>query len=124
MNLLEHAPKRTRRKREQVRRRSDGRMVTITKPPRADILWYPAARLTTVLVRRTHNLNLARQLADERWAALGTEAPLTSWRTGWWRTYSTSKGPVAQAAEDQHGRVVQWCTDTEHAAGPGIEFRP
>lgn len=94
------------------------------KAPRADILWYPASKLTTVLVRRTHNYNLALQLAAARWAELATEAPLTRHRTGWFRTFSSRKGPVAQAAEDRHGRVVQWCGDTDANAGPGIEFRP
>lgn len=113
-----------RRRRERVTRRSDGQVITITKPPRADILWYPAAKLTTVLVRRTHNLELARDLAEARWAQLGTEGPLVSHRVGWFRTFSSTRGPVVAAAEDQHGRVVAWCDDTDHAAGPGIEFRP
>lgn len=117
------APTRTRRRRE-VLTKSDGTTVTITKSPRADVLWYPRYHWATVLVRRTHDLDTARALAEQRWAEIGDERPLTASRIGWWQTYASKAGPPASAAEDQIGRVVAWCDDTARAAGPGIEFRP
>ena len=113
-----------RRRRERVLR-SDGVEVVQTKAPRADVLWYPCCSWATVLVRRTHDLVLATALAAERWDEVGADEPLVKSRVGWWRTYSTPAGHVpAGAATDQHGRVVQWCDDGDHSAGPGIEFRP
>lgn len=112
----------TRRRRERVTR-SDGTTAVQTRPPRADVLWYPRHRWTTVLVRRTHDLEVARELAEQRWAEIGEPAPLVKYRVGWWRTYGPTECPP-EAAQDQHGRVVLWCDDTSPGAGPGIEFRP
>ncbi|GAA1401895.1 hypothetical protein GCM10009613_60990 [Pseudonocardia kongjuensis] len=111
----------TRRRRERVPR-SDGSVAVQTKPPRADILTY-ANGWPTVLVRRTHDVETARELAAARWAETGDERPLAHHRVGWWRTTMTSRRPDG-AATDEQGRVVQWCEDAEHAAGPGVEFRP
>lgn len=117
--------KRPRRTRERVIR-SDGVEVVQTKPPRADILHYPTSGWTTVLVRRTHNLELARRLAEERWALLPDMPPLDPevHRVGWWQTYGTTRAPVKGQALDQAGRLVRPCEDSDHGAGPGIEFRP
>lgn len=111
------------RRRREVVTRADGSTVKPGKPPRADVLWYPRYRWTTVLVRRTHDLELATELATQRWAELDDERPLTAQRIGWWTTYASKTVP-ASAAEDYRGRVVAWCPDTTHAASPGIEFRP
>ncbi len=111
------------RRRRQVVTRSDGARAVQAKPPRADVLWYPRYRWTTILVRRTHDLDLATELAAERWAQLDDDRPLAASRIGWWTTYASRTVP-ASAAEDQHGRVVRWCSDTTTGAGPGIEFRP
>ncbi len=115
----------TTRRRREVITREDGSTMRPAKPPRADVLWYPRYRWATVLVRRTHDVDLARELAEQRWAEIGDDRPLTGgMRVGWWRTYATT-GPVpSNAAEDQRGRVVQLCTDSDRAASPGIEFRP
>ncbi|ALE77693.1 hypothetical protein WY02_03665 [Pseudonocardia sp. AL041005-10] len=78
-----------------------------------------------MLVRRTHDVELARELAEARWAEIGETAPLVHHRIGWWATYASSEPAPTDAAEDQHGRVVRWTRDDrEHAAGPGVEFRP
>lgn len=117
-------PTKPRRARERVAR-SDGTVVVQTKPPRADVLWYPRLRWPTVLVRRTHDVELARQLAEERWADVDDSRPLTGgMRVGWWRTYASSGGVPGDAAEDFRGRVVQACRDDAHGAGAGVEFRP
>jgi hypothetical protein len=120
VTVLAAAP---RRRRERIQC-SDGRTVVMVKPPRADILFYPAWQLTTVLVRRTHQLELARGLAEQRWAQLATEEPLRRHRVGWWRTTGVAAGPCVDQAEDHHGRTVAWCPDTAPGAGAGIEFRP
>lgn len=98
----------------------------MVKPPRADVLWYPRYHWSTVLVRRTHDVDLARALAEARWAETGDERPLVASRIGWWRTYghSGSTRMPASAAEDHRGRVVEWCDPDVPGAGPGIEFRP
>jgi transcriptional regulator with XRE-family HTH domain len=57
-------------RRREVVHRDDGTPITVTKPPRADVLHYPAHDLTTVLVRRTHDRTVARALAEARWAEL------------------------------------------------------
>jgi hypothetical protein len=93
------------------------------KPPRADVLWYPRYRWATVLVRRTHDLDLARELAEQRWADTLDDRPLVGSRIGWWTTYVGRTVP-ASAAEDQAGRIVQICDERARAACPGIEFRP
>lgn len=121
MTAAESRPRRRRRERVV---RSDGVEVVQTKPPRADVLWYPGNSWATVLVRRTHDPALAAALAEERWNEIGSDAPLTTSRVGWWRTYSTTGDVPAGAAVDHHGRIVQWCDDRQHSAGPGIEFRP
>ena len=111
------------RARRQVVLRADGTRAVQTKPPRADVLWYPRYRWASVLVRRTHDLDLARQLAEIRWAQIDTR-PLVATRIGWWRTYVSTQVP-ASAAVDQLDRVVLFTTDdTAQGAGPGIEFRP
>lgn len=105
--------------------RADGSVAVQTKRPRADVLYYPRHRWATVLVRRTHDVELARELAEARWAEIGEDAPLVHHRIGWWATYASSDPVPTDAAEDQHGRVVRWTRDDrEHAAGPGVEFRP
>lgn len=114
----------TRTPRQRIRR-PDGTEVVQTKPPRADVLWYPRYHWATILVRRTHDVDLARELAEARWAELGDDRPLVGVRIGWWRTYGHADGHMpASAAEDHRGRIVAWCADTETAAGPGVEFRP
>lgn len=109
----------------QVVRRDDGSPAVQGRPPRADVLYYPRFGWTTVLVRRTHDLVVAEELAVLRWALAGLDdVALTSRRVGWWRTWATT-GPVPDdAAVDWRGRVVQRCGSDVHAAGPGIEFRP
>lgn len=116
----------TPRRRREVIVRSDGREVRpASTSVRADVLWYPRTRWPSVLVRRTHDVELARRLAEERWAEVADDRPLTGGsRVGWWRTYASTAGPPADGAEDQHGRVVLWCEDTVAGAGPGVEFRP
>ena len=111
------------RRRREVLNRADGSTVKIARPPRADVLWYPRYRWSTVLVRRTWNLDLATELATQRWAEIGEDRPLVATRIGWWTTYASTAVP-ASAAQDHAGRVVAWCADTDHAASPGIEFRP
>lgn len=129
----------TRRRREVVV--LDGREIVQTKAPRADLLTYPHADdLVTVLVRRTHDLEQARDLARQAWiehhvaladvAATGRCAivrppELARHRVGWWTT-STGRAVPARGAVDEQGRVVVWCDDPAraHSAGPGIEFRP
>ena len=112
------------RGRRQVVTRSDGTCAVQSKAVRADVLWYPHHRWLSVLVRRTHDLDLARELAVQRWAEIGETAPFVAQRTGWWRTFSSTEVPP-DAAEDQRGRVVLWTTDDRApGAGPGVEFRP
>jgi hypothetical protein len=81
-----------------------------------------------VLVRRTHDPDLARGLADERWARCGDGITggraLIASRVGWWQTFESTGRIPASAAQDEQGRIVQRCVDTAHGAGPGIEFRP
>lgn len=114
----------TRTPRERVRR-SDGTIAVQTKKPRADVLWYPRYSWASVLVRRTHDIDLARDLAEQRWAELGDDRPLVGVRIGWWRTYGHADGRMpASAAEDHRRRIVAWCEDTDPNAGPGVEFRP
>lgn len=114
----------TRRKLERLTR-SDGKIVVIRKAIRVDVLWYPRTQWPSVLVRRTHDIEVARELAEVRWAELADGRPLTGGsRVGWWRTYAPIRSVPDDAAEDAQGRVVQWCRDTDHAAGPGVEFRP
>ncbi len=114
----------TRRRRERVTR-ADGSVTVQTKPPRADVLWYPQHRLVTVLVRRTHDVDLALDLAVARWAEIGETALLLRHRAGWWLTYASSEPIPLDAATDQHDRVVRWTdNDRGFAAGPGVEFRP
>lgn len=121
---MARTPTRAPRQPRQVVKRPDGTEVVLRKPPRADVLWYPRNRWPTVLVRRTHDLELARQLAEERWAEVADDRPLVGTRIGWWRTYASTAGPPPDAAEDALGRVVQWCPDARAPAGPGVEFRP
>lgn len=108
--------------------RPDGTVATQSKAPRADVLWYPRYRWTSVLVRRTHDVELARELAEARWAQLAQDRPLSAvLRRGWWRTYASPAGPPPGGAEDAQGRVVLWCRPDDPlpgAAGPGVEFRP
>ena len=112
------------RTRRQVVVRSDGSRVVQSRPPRADVLWYPRYRWASVLVRRTHDLDLARELAQARWVSTGDDRPLVATRIGWWRTYVSREVP-ASAAVDQLDRVVLWTSDDAvPGAGPGIEFRP
>jgi hypothetical protein len=120
----------TRRARERITR-PDGTEAVQTKPPRADLLWYPHEHAVTVLVRRTHDLEVARQLAAERWEAAtpeqrGTTRPLAQHRQGWWTTTPGLKDVPRRAAVDEQHRIIRWCEDPAavHAAGPGIEFRP
>jgi hypothetical protein len=119
----------TRRARERTIR-PDGQVAVQGKRPRADVLWYPRYGWPSVLVRRTHDLDLARELALECWAAqVVDERPLAgAVRTGWWRTYpEPSTGVPAAAALDKGGRVVEWIrpgTPLPHGAGAGVEFRP
>ena len=116
-----------RRRRERIAR-PDGTVAVQTKAPRADVLWYPRYQWTSVLVRRTHDVELARRLAEERWREVADERPLSPvFRRGWWRTYASPSGPPAGGAEDALGRVVVWCRaedELPHGAGPGVEFRP
>lgn len=111
------------RRRREIVTLSDGTQRKIAKPPRADVLWYPRYSWPSILVRRTHNLELATDMAHHRWAQIGDDRPLTGTRIGWWTTYAGHTVPD-DAAQDQHGRVVRWCTDTAPGASPGIEFRP
>lgn len=100
--------------------------------PRADVLWYPRYGWPSVLVRRTHDLDLARALAEACWVERDVdERPLTgATRVGWWRTYpEPSRGMPAGAALDKDGRVVEWVRPgpggtLPHDAGAGVEFRP
>lgn len=99
--------------------------------PRADVLHYPAADLTTVLVRRTHDLAIARPLAEQRWAELVDQGLVEGAlgyaerciRVGWWTTHTGRLRDDHQAVDDQH-RVITACADTAPGAGPGIEYRP
>lgn len=61
------------RRRREVITRTDGSTMKPSKPPRADVLWYPRYRWTSVLVRRTHDVDLARELAEQRWAEIGDD---------------------------------------------------
>lgn len=121
----EPAPaKKPRRTRERVTR-PDGTVSVMTKPPRADLLHYPRHGLVTVLVRRTHDLELARRLAQEKWAEVGQDAevgPLVHHRVGWWETYFGTFTPQG-AAVDERGRVVATCPWERHGSSPGIEWR-
>jgi hypothetical protein len=118
-------------RRREVVHRDDGTPITVTKPPRADVLHYPAHDLTTVLVRRTHDRTVARALAEARWAELLAaklvDQPLgaedRSVRVGWWTTRGGHQRDPAQAV-DEWGRLVTACADTATSAGPGVEFRP
>lgn len=105
--------------------RADGTVAVQTKPPRADVLWYPRLGYPTVLVRRTHDVELARAMAERRWIEAGDGRPLADVvRVGWWQTYSSTEIP-ADAAEDSAGRAVRFTRDDRaRAAGPGVEFRP
>lgn len=134
------------REREQILR-PDGTVFVPAKDPRADLLTYRdrdgRTALVTVLVRRTHDLERARRLAEQRWAqhhldravrgaeqtgrrCAGVVHPpaLNEHRVGWW---TTTTGGVLRPrdARDEQGRVVRWRPDPTgvHAAGPGIEFR-
>jgi hypothetical protein len=116
-----------RRTRERIER-PDGTRAVQSKPPRADVLWYPRYSWTSVLVRRTHDVELARELAEARWAEVADERPLSPvFRRGWWQTYASTSGPPAGGAEDARRRVVVWCRPEvalPPAAGAGVEFRP
>jgi hypothetical protein len=115
---------RTIRRRREIVTRADGTRHKIAKPPRADVLWYPRTSWPSVLVRRTHDLQLAEELALARWAEVADNRPLTGGnRIGWWTTYASKTVPD-DAAIDHRNRVVRWCPDTTHGASPGIEFRP
>lgn len=126
-------------RRREIVTRADGTTVRIAKPPRADLLWYPHHRLTTVLVRRTHDLDVAQRLAEQRWTEhsvdralrrstgrclVVTAPPLARHRVGWWSTTASPRAVPRDAAQDQHGRVVEACGDRSGGASPGIEFRP
>lgn len=113
----------TTRRRREIITRADGTTMRPAKPPRADLLWYPRYRWATVLVRRTHDLDLARGLAEQRWAQTLDDRALVGTRVGWWITYAATTMP-SNAAEDQAGRVVQICDEYARGASPGIEFRP
>jgi hypothetical protein len=114
-----------RRSREVVHR-PDGARVVQAKAPRADLLRYRGG-LITVLVRRTHDPELATALAVARWTASGRPGgvDLGRHRVGWWTTRSGGRVP-RNGARDERGRVVVWCDDPAgvYSAGPGIEFRP
>ncbi len=116
-----------RRPRERITR-PDGSVAVQAQRPRADVLWYPRYTWTSILVRRTHDVELARELAEARWAELAQDRPLSPvFRRGWWRTYASPTGPPAGGAEDALGRVVVWCRPGDpfpNGAGPGVEFRP
>jgi hypothetical protein len=97
----------------------------MAKPPRPDVLWYPRYSWASVLVRRTHDVTLARALAELCWAEHDDDRPLVASRVGWWRTYPASAVTMpAAAAEDRLGRIVEWCAAADRGAGPGVEFRP
>lgn len=122
----------TRRRRREVVTRADGTQHKITGLPRADVLHYPASNLTTVLVRRTHDVAAARVLADERWAQLRADGlvddelgvdPDRCVRVGWWTTVPGRRTHDRQAV-DMQGRLVTACWDKDTGAGPGVEFRP
>jgi len=120
----EPAPKKRRRTRERVKR-PDGTEAVMTKPARADLLHYRRHGLVTVLVRRTHDLELARRLAAEKWAEARQDVeigPLVHHRVGWWQTYFATVTPQG-AANDERGRVVVTCTWDRHGSSPGIEWR-
>jgi hypothetical protein len=123
--------------------RPDGTPAVQAKAPRADLLRYPHLRgQVTVLVRRTHDVDLARELAQARWleyviaqaagsgvrCAIVRPAPLGRHRVGWWLTSITAAGPrrpvPRRGAVDEQGRVVVWCEDplAVYAPGPGVEF--
>ena len=103
------------------------------KPPRVDVLHYPAHDVTTVLVRRTHDLALARQLAEDRWAELERDGlvdqPLgldeRAVRVGWWQTLQINPRNRldSDAVDDQH-RTIRPCLDTAPGGGAGVEHRP
>lgn len=119
----------TRRARQRVTR-PDGTVAVQTAPPRADVLRYPhLGDQVTVLVRRTHDEELARQLADVAWSGVDDPRPLGPCRRGWWTTTPPRAVTVIprHAAVDETGRTVTWIPDTQVArsvAGPGVEFRP
>ena len=81
--------------------------------------------MRTVLVRRTHDVTLALELARQLWRERDLPGVLDQQRVGWWWTSTASTVPP-RGAVDEQGRVVVWCDDPTkvHAAGPGIEFRP
>ncbi|MBN9791277.1 hypothetical protein DMP17_22100 [Pseudonocardia sp. TMWB2A] len=114
---------RTRYRRQRVTR-ADGSVAVQSKPPRADVLYHPRTGWTTVLVRRTHDIELARAMAERRWQDVADDRPLAqACRVGWWRT--TGRARLVDAAEDASGRGVMFTrNDRDPAAGPGVEFRP
>lgn len=125
----------------QVAKRPDGTEVVQDEPPRADLLRYPGTPLVTVLVRRTHDVDLARELAAARWTEHLVDAAIARsngrclvvggpalgpHRTGWWTTSQPGAPVPPRGAVDERRRAVVWCEDPAraHAAGAGVEFRP
>lgn len=120
------APRRGRRTRQYVTL-PDGTEQAQTKAPRADALHYPSGWVS-VLVRRTQDQDLARELAAPLIADLTrdldrvVEEPP---RVGWWTTKpGRGDGTLPKdAAVDAQGREVRRTDDpTDHAAGAGVEF--
>ena len=105
--------------------RSDGSVAVQAKPPRADVLYYPRVDFPSVLVRRTHDVDMARAMAERRWQTVPDDRPLAAaCRVGWWRTFGTAERHP-DAAEDTQGRAVVWTRDDRApGVGPGVEFRP
>lgn len=106
----------SRRQRERIGDR------VITKPPRADVLVYPGTKWSTVLVRRTHDVDAARELATAAWRAAGKAGDLTRHRIGWWSTTIGPSRPVKGAGYDEQHRVVRVCTEEAPNASPGVEW--
>lgn len=88
----------------------------------------------TILVRRTHDPDLAAELAqgrleqiadlltDHRYAPDGIRSPDRPPRVGWWTTVPASRPAGPGEATDHLGRIVAASNHVTAGAGAGVEF--